>query len=80
MQRLPKMVVDLHVHLFNARGLPLAGIIAHAMGKEAGESPFARALAGWLNRITESPLLSKSGRGGSMAIAKWSRTSTTLPS
>jgi predicted TIM-barrel fold metal-dependent hydrolase len=51
---MPELIVDLHTHLFNARSLPLAGIFANAMKKDADQSPFARALARLVNRLTES--------------------------
>ena len=50
----PRLIVDLHTHLFNARCLPLPGIIANAMGKDAGESHLARAVANFLYRLTEA--------------------------
>lgn len=50
----PRLIVDLHAHLFNARCLPLAGIIANAMGKSAGESLLARITARLLNALTEA--------------------------
>ncbi len=54
MPKHPKLIVDLHTHMFNARCLPLPGIIANAMGKDASESPLARATAKLLNRLTEA--------------------------
>ncbi|WP_050479873.1 amidohydrolase family protein [Herbaspirillum rhizosphaerae] len=50
----PTLIVDLHTHLFNARCLPLAGIIANAMEKDASESRLARGAAKLLERLTES--------------------------
>ena len=49
---LPTRILDLHVHLFNARYLPLASIIADAMGKD--ESRLARGVAKLLNALTGS--------------------------
>lgn len=57
MPALPALIVDLHTHFFNARSLPLAGVIAGWMGKEAGDSRFARCLARLLYRLTESKYL-----------------------
>jgi predicted TIM-barrel fold metal-dependent hydrolase len=51
---MPTLIVDLHTHLFNARGMPLPGVIANAMGKDADESFFARTLARLINRLTDS--------------------------
>ena len=45
-------IVDLHAHLFNARYLPLASIIAHAMGKD--RDPLADAIALLLEQLTGS--------------------------
>jgi len=50
----PQRIVDLHTHLFNARSLPLAGIFANALKKDAKDSPAAQALAALVNRLTES--------------------------
>ena len=50
--QLPKRILDLHTHLFNARYLPLASIIAHAMGRDA--SPLAREVARLLQALTGS--------------------------
>lgn len=50
----PRLIVDLHTHLFNARCLPLPGIIANAMNKDASESRLARAAANLLYRLTEA--------------------------
>ena len=41
----PERIVDLHTHLFNARCLPLAGIIANALKKDARDCLIARAAA-----------------------------------
>lgn len=49
---LPARIFDLHTHLFNARYLPLASIIAHAMGRDA--SPLARQVARLLQALTGS--------------------------
>lgn len=54
MPSLPNLIVDLHTHLFNARCLPLPGIIANAMNKDASESRLARAAASLLYRLTEA--------------------------
>lgn len=48
----PERIVDLHAHLFNARCVPLASIIAHAMDKDS--HPIATALAWLLQLMTES--------------------------
>lgn len=48
----PRRIVDLHTHLFNARYLPLASIIADAMKKD--ESVLANRVAALLEKITES--------------------------
>jgi predicted TIM-barrel fold metal-dependent hydrolase len=50
--QLPTRIFDLHTHLFNARYLPLASIIAHAMGRDA--SPLARQVARLLQALTGS--------------------------
>ena len=49
---LPARIFDLHTHLFNARYLPLASVIAHAMGRDA--SPLARQVARLLQALTGS--------------------------
>jgi len=49
---LPARIFDLHTHLFNARYLPLASIIAHAMGRDA--SPLAHQVARLLQALTGS--------------------------
>lgn len=49
---MPTRILDLHVHLFNARYLPLASIIADAMGKD--ESRLAKVVAKLLNALTGS--------------------------
>lgn len=41
----PTRVIDLHTHLFNARCLPMQGIIANLLNKDAKDSWFSRALA-----------------------------------
>ncbi|MES2899523.1 MAG: hypothetical protein V4723_07330 [Pseudomonadota bacterium] len=48
----PSKIIDLHTHLFNARYVPLAGIIAHAMNKN--DSALASAAAALLNALTGS--------------------------
>jgi len=48
----PERIIDLHTHLFNARYVPLANIIANAMGKE--ESALANRVAALLEAITGS--------------------------
>jgi hypothetical protein len=58
MIRSSEFVVDLHVHIFNECSLPLAGMFANAMGKEAADSPLARAPASMANRLTKSRFLS----------------------
>ena len=50
--QLPARIFDLHTHLFNARYVPLASIIAHAMGRDA--SPLARQVARLLQAMTGS--------------------------
>lgn len=50
----PERIVDLHTHLFNARCLPLAGIIANALKKDAKDCLIARAAAKLLNALTEA--------------------------
>jgi Amidohydrolase len=57
MTELPSRIVDMHAHFFNARCLPLAGIFANAIGKDAGDSPMARSLARLVNFLTESQYL-----------------------
>lgn len=49
---MPARILDLHVHLFNARYLPLASIIADAMKKD--ESRLAKGVAKLLNALTGS--------------------------
>jgi len=49
---LPARIFDLHTHLFNARYIPLASIIANAMGKD--ESNLANHVARLLEELTES--------------------------
>lgn len=49
---LPTRILDLHAHFFNARYLPLASIIADAMGKD--ESRLARGVANLLYALTGS--------------------------
>ena len=49
---MPIRILDLHVHLFNARYLPLASIIADAMDKD--ESRLARGVAKLLYALTGS--------------------------
>ena len=49
---MPTRILDLHVHLFNARYLPLASIIADAMKKD--ESRLARGVAKLLYALTGS--------------------------
>jgi len=48
----PEKVLDLHTHMFNARYLPLEGIIAHAMGKKT--SKLARGVAKLVVYLTGS--------------------------
>lgn len=48
----PKRIVDMHTHLFNARYMPLASVIADLMKKE--ESDLANKVAALLLAITES--------------------------
>lgn len=48
----PRRIVDLHTHLFNARYMPLASVIADAMGKD--ESDLANKVADLLVAITGS--------------------------
>lgn len=48
----PTRILDLHTHLFNARYVPLANVIANAMGKE--ESKLADYVARLLYRLTGS--------------------------
>jgi predicted TIM-barrel fold metal-dependent hydrolase len=55
----PERIVDLHTHFFNARYLPLAGIFANGLEKDAKDSPVARALAALVNHLTESDHLPK---------------------
>ncbi len=50
--QLPARIFDLHTHLFNARYLPLASVIAHAMGRDS--SPLARQVARLLQALTGS--------------------------
>lgn len=50
--QLPARIFDLHTHLFNARYLPLASVIAHAMGRD--HSPLARQVARLLQALTGS--------------------------
>ncbi len=45
--KLPKRILDLHTHLFNARYIPLASVIANAMGKDES------ILADWLAKLLE---------------------------
>lgn len=52
MMIVPSRVVDLHIHLFNARYVPLGSIIAHAMNVES--SPLADAVAALLERLAGS--------------------------
>lgn len=47
-------IVDMHTHLFNARCLPLAGILANGIRKDADQSPIARSLSDLVNHLTES--------------------------
>lgn len=49
---LPARILDLHTHLFNARYVPLASIIANAMGKD--ESLLANHVARLLEALTGS--------------------------
>ncbi|ULA64250.1 MAG: Amidohydro-rel domain-containing protein [Nitrospira sp.] len=49
---LPIRIVDLHAHLFNARYIPLASVIANAMGKD--ESNLANHVARLLEFLTGS--------------------------
>lgn len=58
MIRSSDFVVDLHVHTFNACSLPLAGMFANAMVKEAADNPLARPPASMANRLTKSRFLS----------------------
>lgn len=48
----PNRIVDLHTHLFNARYLPLASVIAHAMGRD--QSVLAQLVARLLQLLTGS--------------------------
>lgn len=48
----PSRILDLHTHMFNARYLPLASIIADAMGRDS--SLFANAVARLLYSLTDS--------------------------
>ncbi|WP_159914886.1 amidohydrolase family protein [Pantoea sp. 18069] len=50
--QLPARIFDLHTHLFNARYVPLASVIAHAMGRDA--SALARQVARLLQALTGS--------------------------
>jgi hypothetical protein len=50
--KMPARILDLHTHLFNARYVPLASIIAHAMGKD--ESQLANHVARLLEVLTGS--------------------------
>lgn len=50
--KMPTRILDLHTHLFNARYIPLASIIANAMGKD--ESKLADRVAKLLERLTGS--------------------------
>ncbi|MFC7205556.1 hypothetical protein ACFQOZ_00695 [Comamonas endophytica] len=50
--QLPTRILDLHTHLFNARYLPLASVIAHAMGRDS--SPLAHQVARLLQALTGS--------------------------
>ncbi|BBB70178.1 hypothetical protein UNDYM_5925 (plasmid) [Undibacterium sp. YM2] len=54
MPTLPNKIVDLHTHLFNARCLPLPGIFANALNKDADNSWVARHLSTIIFKITES--------------------------
>jgi hypothetical protein len=54
MTTLPRLIVDLHTHLFNARCVPLAGILANAMKKDADQSALARWVAKLIIGLTES--------------------------
>lgn len=49
---MPARILDLHTHLFNARYVPLASIIANAMKKD--ESNLANSVARLLEALTES--------------------------
>ncbi|MBK7462482.1 MAG: hypothetical protein IPJ50_06855 [Betaproteobacteria bacterium] len=49
---LPARILDLHTHLFNARYVPLASVIANAMGKD--ESHLANHVARLLEALTGS--------------------------
>lgn len=49
---MPARIFDLHTHLFNARYLPLASVIAHAMGRD--ESRLAQQVARLLEALTGS--------------------------
>lgn len=49
---MPARILDLHTHLFNARYIPLASIIANAMGKD--ESVLANHVARLLESLTGS--------------------------
>jgi hypothetical protein len=53
----PQRIVDLHAHVFNARCIPLASIIANAMGDEC--NALAAALGWLLQAITESSYRAK---------------------
>jgi hypothetical protein len=50
----PSRIIDIHTHLFNARCLPLAGIIANFIGKDAADSRFSRILGKILNKLCAS--------------------------
>jgi len=49
----PSKIIDLHTHLFNARCLPMAGIIANLLNEDAGDSGFSRAMAKLINAICQ---------------------------
>lgn len=49
---MPERIFDLHTHLFNARYVPLASVIAHAMGRD--ESRLAQQVARLLQALTGS--------------------------
>lgn len=49
---MPEKILDLHTHLFNARYIPLASIIASAMNKDKSE--LANNVANLLHQLTDS--------------------------
>lgn len=50
----PSRIVDLHTHLFNAKCMPLAGVIANLFDRDADDFALARWAAKLINLLTQS--------------------------